>query len=229
MHAQDYLHDEASTFDSILCKYEFGVLWVTLNRTIALNAIDCVMADQLRNLWSSMRALPEADTIVISAAGSEAFCIGFDPTRPPRADTHHDQDRDFSVPITPKEYRLAQRVVVAVNGIACREAFRFLRDADVVIAASNASFFEPRAGLPEGNTASEADGRARAIRAVAAEEATLSDPVTAQQAKDAGLVQEVVSGRRLRDAVSQVVLEDYRAQRGVGLSVNESALAHIRW
>lgn len=211
MNAQDNLFDGASRYNKILCEYESGVLWVTFNRTDALNAIDSFMADQLYNIWSSIMTLQEEDTIVISAAGSEAFCIGFDRIGPPQPDVHPDRDEGFSMPITPKEYGLAQRVIVAVNGVTCREAFRFLRDADVVIAARNASFFEPRPRLPEWYAESVTDRRVRAIRAVAAEGSALTDPVTAQRAKEVGLVEEVVSRRWLRDAASRIARGGYRA------------------
>jgi enoyl-CoA hydratase/carnithine racemase len=172
---------DLETFANVLSEQVGGVLRVTLNRTGALNAIDSVMAAQLREVWVLAQQDPEVRTIVLAAAGVEAFCIGFDRADPPLPVLGW-------VPITPKECGVAKRVIVTVNGIACRESFRFLRDADVVLAAPNASFFEPSADW--GPSCDDVP--------------TMRNPLTASRAQQRGLVHDVVPLASLRSVSTRL-------------------------
>ncbi|MFB6549434.1 enoyl-CoA hydratase/isomerase family protein [Streptomyces sp. NPDC056405] len=173
---------------SVLYEKQQHVAWVTINRRDALNAIDLATAERLTHIWRQVGADEGVHTVVLIGAGPEAFSIGFDRRTPARL-------------IGPKACGLHKRLVVAVNGTVCREGFQFLRDADLVVCADNATFFEPRWG----DTADPGPGaereRVRGMRSAA----TRRDPVTASEAYSLGLVQEVVSLRRLRSATEQVV------------------------
>ncbi|MFF5988826.1 enoyl-CoA hydratase/isomerase family protein [Prauserella flavalba] len=198
---RSHLASDIETFANVLCEQAGGVLWVKLNRTRVLNAIDSVMAAQLREVWSLAQQDPDVHTIVLSAAGVEAFCIGFDRTDPPKPVFD-------AVPISPKECGVDKRVIVTVNGIACRESFRFLRDADMVIAAQNASFFEPcvtddLAGRPPLSV-----DWGSAVRTLCGDEPTMRNPLTALQAQQRGLVREVVPLASLRAAAARLVEAD---------------------
>src|SRR6185436_7251588 len=81
--------------------------------------------------------------IVVTGRGEKAFCTGidrssveefvFDPL------TYEDPGRL----IGPKSQELWKPVVAAVNGMACGGAFYILGEADVIVAAEHATFFDP--------------------------------------------------------------------------------------
>lgn len=169
--------------DSVLVDVQDRVLHVTLCRTLALNAVDDRMSSRLHAVWHSVRDDPGIDAIVLSGAGAEAFCIGFDhASRPLRA-------------ISPRECGVDKYMVVAVNGIACREAMQLVRDADVVVASAHARFFEPAA----------VDGVLRESPRVACDiTSTVRRPITAQQALEVGLVDHIVPLTSLQDAAARL-------------------------
>lgn len=208
MRVQSDATKQVSTFGNVLCEQDDGILWVTLNRTAALNAINSTMADQLQEMWTWVRSQTDIHSIVISAAGSEAFCIGFDSIDPPEPVFDGSCGEPSSgCCISPKECGIEQRVVVAVNGIACRESFRFLRDADVVIAARNASFFESRFEIRREDGVSLHSKLAPALHVLSATDTTIRNPVTAEQAMASGLVREVVPLASLRTVAGRVARE----------------------
>lgn len=157
------------------------VLRVTLNRTLALNAIDTAMATRLNMIWRSVRDAPDVEAVLLSGAGAEAFSIGFDRTDRP------------AVPVTARECGVDKRLVVAVNGVACREAVQLIQEADVVIASTHARFFGPLAGVELG-----------APRVGSAVTSTVDRPITARQALEFGLADYVVPLASLQESALQL-------------------------
>jgi enoyl-CoA hydratase/carnithine racemase len=130
-----------------------GVATVTLNRPDVLNAFDSMMRRELHDLWRSLSGDTDVRCVVLTGAGEKAFCTGID-----RAETigrgeqreRHVGSRstpfhfdDPGADIGPKSNDLWTPVVAAVNGIACGGAFYLLGEADIVIAAERATFFDP--------------------------------------------------------------------------------------
>ncbi len=158
-----------------------GVAWVTLNRPDVLNAFNRVMQHELRTVWRWLRRDDSVRVVVLTGAGDKAFSSGIDrvevlgedketnapPTVPPGSapdpaagpEPIHvasgtspfmfDDPGDY---LGPKSNDLWKPVVAAVNGIACGGAFYMLGEADIVIAADHATFFDPHLsyGMPAG-------------------------------------------------------------------------------
>ena len=120
-----------------------GVATVTLNRPDVHNAFDTTMTEELARVWKALRTDREVRAVVLTGAGDKAFCTGldrssvtefkFDPL------TYEDPGRLLG----PKSQELWKPVVAAVNGMACGGAFYMLGEADVIIAAEHATFFDP--------------------------------------------------------------------------------------
>ena len=120
-----------------------GIATVTLDRPQVHNAFDPGMTDELALVWRALRADPEVRAVVVTGRGEKAFCTGidrgsveefrFDPL------TYEDPGRL----IGPKSQELWKPVIAAVNGMACGGAFYILGEADVIIAADHATFFDP--------------------------------------------------------------------------------------
>jgi enoyl-CoA hydratase/carnithine racemase len=96
--------------------------------------------------------------VVLTGAGSKAFCTGIDRTetiedaylgrspdpvskagRVSTAFMYNDPGSDLN----PKHNDLWKPVVAAVNGMACGGALYMLGEADIIIAAEHATFFDP--------------------------------------------------------------------------------------
>jgi enoyl-CoA hydratase/carnithine racemase len=143
-----------SDFETVDYRVENGVAWVRLNRPDKLNAFDSVMGRELQTIWRRLRRDPEIGSAVLTAAGDRAFCTGIDRTEtmserasegyvPPSAAErllHFDDPGGF---LGPKANDLWTPVVAAVNGMACGGAFYMLGEADIIIAAEHATFFDP--------------------------------------------------------------------------------------
>jgi enoyl-CoA hydratase/carnithine racemase len=154
-------------FETLAYEESDGVAWVTLNRPDVLNSFNTTMQRELRDLWRWLRRHDDVRVIVLTGAGDKAFCTGIDRSEaladPPRSGrggaSSGPEIGDDSVRIGsgttpfmfddpgdnlgPKSNDLWKPVIAAVNGIACGGAFYMLGEVDFMIAAENATFFDP--------------------------------------------------------------------------------------
>ena len=138
-------------------RYELrdGVAWVTLDRPEVHNAFDPRMEQELAAVWRHVQRDDDVRCVVLTAAGSKAFCSGLDRAAAmPAADQEdeHFGRLGYSTPwvyddpgqrLGPKANHCWKPVVAAVNGIACGGAFYLLGEVDFIIAADHAVFFDP--------------------------------------------------------------------------------------
>jgi enoyl-CoA hydratase len=181
-----------------------GALWLTLNRPEVFNALNADMALGLAELTEQATARDDVRVVVITGVGA-AFSTG--------ADISGDNARlldesavDAANRIIRAIVNLDKPVVAAVNGVAAGVGCSAALAADLVVAAESASFLLAfaRVGLmPDGGaTASVAAsiGRARAMRM-----ALLAEPLSAQEAYDAGLVSHLAPDEEFPGLVAKVV------------------------
>jgi enoyl-CoA hydratase/carnithine racemase len=126
-----------------------GVARVTLNRPDVHNAFNRRMLGEFREVWSAIRGDPAVRAVIVTGSGDKAFCTGIDrteamagpdgPTRSPNPFEFDDPGRSLG----PKSNGVWRPVVASVNGMACGGAFYLLGEADVIIAADHATFFDP--------------------------------------------------------------------------------------
>ncbi|MFE6160855.1 enoyl-CoA hydratase/isomerase family protein [Streptomyces sp. NPDC056486] len=120
-----------------------GVAVVTLDRPARHNAIDAETAAQLAAAWREFRFDDGVRAIVLTGAGEKAFCTGIDrDTDVAQPGSPFSMD-DPLLSIGPKANDLWKPVIAAVNGMACGGAFYLLGEAEFVIAAEHATFFDP--------------------------------------------------------------------------------------
>jgi enoyl-CoA hydratase/carnithine racemase len=145
-------------FETLLYEERDNVAIVTLNRPEVHNAFNMRMQDELRDLWRSLRTKTDVHVVVLTGAGERAFCTGIDRTesiergyltrakdRPPHSGqvTTPFMYNDPGSNLNPKQNDLWKPVVAAVNGMACGGALYMLGEADIIIAAEHATFFDP--------------------------------------------------------------------------------------
>ncbi len=149
------------SFETLLYEEDDGVAIVTLNRPEVHNAFNQKMQSELRELWRSLRMHDDVRVVVVTGAGEKAFCTGIDREESIEQGYLGDKEKrekmhnatgpvstpfmynDPGVNINPKQNDMWKPVVAAVNGMACGGALYLLGEADIIIAAEHATFFDP--------------------------------------------------------------------------------------
>ncbi len=144
------------SYETILYEERDRIAIVTLNRPEVLNAFNQLMQAELRDLWRSLRTNEDVRVVILTGAGEKAFCTGID--RAESIDQYlEDPDAvqgtgrvtspfmydDPGDSLNPKANDLWKPVIAAVNGMACGGALYLLGEADIIIAAEHATFFDP--------------------------------------------------------------------------------------
>jgi len=132
-----------------------GVATITLDRADRHNAFTTAMCDEMAATWAHVREDDGVRAVVVTAAGDKAFCTGIDRSEVPADDgVEYTFDpltyRDPGGRLGPRANECWKPVVAAVNGMACGGAFYLLGEADILIAAEHATFFDPHVtyGMP---------------------------------------------------------------------------------
>ena len=132
-----------------------GVATVTLDRADRHNAFTTVMCDEMAAMWAHVREDDSVRAIVVTGAGDKAFCTGIDRAEVPADDgVEYTFDpltyRDPGGRLGPRSNECWKPVVAAINGMACGGAFYLLGEADILVAADHATFFDPHVtyGMP---------------------------------------------------------------------------------
>ncbi|WP_138905414.1 enoyl-CoA hydratase/isomerase family protein [Streptomyces albidochromogenes] len=122
---------------------ETGVAVVTLDRPERHNAIDLAAAARLAAVWREFRFDESVRAVVLTGAGGRAFCSGVDRGADvPQPPSPYSLD-DPLLTVGPKANDLWKPVIAAVRGMACGGAFYLLGEAEFVVAAEDAAFFDP--------------------------------------------------------------------------------------
>jgi enoyl-CoA hydratase/carnithine racemase len=147
------------TLETLLYEERDGVAIVTLNRPEVLNAFNRAMQHELKEVWLSLRTNDDVRAVILTGAGEKAFCTGIDREEQmghyltdPTGERESDRSGRVSTPymfndpgenINPKQNDMWKPVIAAVNGMACGGALYMLGEADILIAAEHATFFDP--------------------------------------------------------------------------------------
>lgn len=186
-------------------RVEDGALWLTLNRPEVFNALNAQMAVDIAQLTEEATARDDVRVVVLTGTGF-AFSTGADISGQDAHDNFGVRALDAANRIIRAIVNLDKPVVAAVNGVAAGVGCSAALAADIIIAAESASFLLAfaRIGLmPDGGataTVAASIGRARAMRM-----ALLAEPLSAQEAYDAGLVTHLAGDEDFPDVVAKIV------------------------
>ena len=150
---------DPSSYETISVEIKNNVGIVTLNRPEVLHAFNEVMRAEIKGTWRAFRKIDEVHSILLTASGDKAFCVGID--RSGEMTALEDSENLFGTSnnfmyddpgddLGPKSCDLWKPIVCAVNGMCCGGAFYFLSECDVILASDNATFFDPHVtyGMP---------------------------------------------------------------------------------
>ncbi|MFC8432348.1 enoyl-CoA hydratase/isomerase family protein [Streptomyces sp. NPDC057253] len=182
------------------------VLTVTLNRPEKLNAFNQQTLDDFSALWRYAADEDAVHVVVLQAEGERAFCTGVDVVEGIERHTNPFSDLDPGTSLSPKLNRCWKPLVCAVHGMVAGGALYWLNEADIIVAAEDATFFDPHTtyGMV---AALEPIGLVRRIPLGEVLRMVLlgnDERMSARRALEIGFVSEVVAGDRLRERAHEL-------------------------
>jgi 2-(1,2-epoxy-1,2-dihydrophenyl)acetyl-CoA isomerase len=195
-------------YEKILLARDNGLATITLNAPDRLNAVSRKMIAEIKQCWEELATDTSVRAVLLTGAG-RGFCAGADLADPDReasatADSGAALDKFFN-PVIRAMRSIPKPVVSAVNGVAAGVGMSFALASDIAIAGKSASFLQAfaRIGLlPDGGSTwflprLVGDQRARAL-------AMLAPQISAEQAKQWGLIWDVVDDGVLMQTATEI-------------------------
>jgi enoyl-CoA hydratase/carnithine racemase len=171
--------------------------WLVFNRPEAANAMDSVMLAELEQAWRQLDDDPHVRVIVNTGTG-DSFQSGLDVVELARhPEALREQSRrtkHAQLKLTAWHNGVQKPVIAAVNGVCAGGGLHFIADADIVLAASTATFLDPHVSIGQ-VSAYETIGLTRRIPFEAVMRMALMgrhERLSAERARQLGLVGEVV-------------------------------------
>jgi enoyl-CoA hydratase/carnithine racemase len=211
-------------FETLLYREDEGIAYVTMNRPEVQNCFNMKMIEELAAVWEALRWNDDVRVAILTGAGDQAFCTGFDRSEIP---FDHPWDPytydDPGLTIGPRAARLWKPVIGAVNGTAAAGAFYLLGQVDFLIAAEHATFLDPHVTytMPAVFESIEMVNRIPFGEAMRMALMGTSERVSARRAYEIGLVTEVVPGDELLEAAT-------RAARSIVQQPADAVMATLR-
>ncbi|MGI8663425.1 MAG: enoyl-CoA hydratase/isomerase family protein [Acidimicrobiales bacterium] len=138
------------SYETLLVERDGPVGWLIFNRPDAGNAMDAAMLDELEHAWRELDSDPTVRVIVNTGAG-RAFQTGLDVAQlAGDAAALREQSRRTKraeLRLTAWHNAVWKPVIAAVNGVCAGGGLHFVADADIVIAASDATFVDPHVSV----------------------------------------------------------------------------------
>jgi len=181
-----------------------NIAHLTLNRPERRNTFSCEMMVQLAAAWHEIRDDRDLRVVLLTGAGSEAFCAGGDlkyfvpfltGSRQPETEYEHSIVDDMSQVLTAllRPFEFYKPIVAAVNGDAIAGGMELLQATDIRFAADSARFglAEAQRGLvPGGGSMTRLARQIPWARAM--EVLLMGDAMSAEAALECGFVNYVV-------------------------------------
>ena len=196
------------TYNTIIVGKADGLATITLNAPDKLNAVSRKMIAELKQCWEELAADNAVRAVLLTGAG-RGFCAGADLSDPDRQNSAMSDSgsalEKFFNPTIKLMRSIPKPIVSAVNGVAAGVGMSFALASDIAIAGKSASFLQAfaRIGLlPDGGSTwflprLVGDQRARAL-------AMLAPQIKAEQAKEWGLIWDVVEDSELMPKATEI-------------------------
>ncbi len=196
-------------YDTLRVTRDGPVGWLLFDRPEVGNAIDARMFDDLEAAWSELERDPGVRAIVTTGNG-KAFQTGLDVAQlagdKEALRKSSRQTRDAELRMTAWQCGVTKPVIAAVNGVCAGGGLHFVADADIVIAAGNATFLDPHVSVGQ-VSAFETIGLAKKAPVESILRMALlgrHERMSAERARQLGIVSEVVDRDRLRDRAQEL-------------------------
>jgi enoyl-CoA hydratase len=223
------MSDGFGSYETLKLERHGPVGWLINNRPQALNAMNAKMRDEFADAWLELDADPEVRVIVHTGEG-RAFQTGVDVTELATdgqgMERYRDSVSNFDLHFTSWHQRVAKPVITAVNGLCAGGGFHWVADADIVIASSDAQFFDPHVSVGQ-VVAVEAIGLMRKMPFEAVMRMALTgryERMPAERALQLGMISQVVDPpERLREE-AQTLAEKIAKNSPAAMRASKRAL-----
>ena len=211
--------------DDLVIEQHGKVLTVTLNAP-PVNALTMVRYQQLTDAFEAIGKRMDVHCVVLTGAGTRAFCAGLDLNEFLAAPADKDHERAAIVRATFKAIRLcAIPVIAAVNGPALGAGNVLAAVSDIRIASEKATF-----GMPEINVG-RCGGAAHMGRLLSPGLLRMmyftGEPISAWEAHRLGMVEQVVTPKRLMPAAMELA-GTIAAKSPIGLRMAKEAIKALK-
>ncbi|HLJ84076.1 MAG TPA: enoyl-CoA hydratase-related protein [Candidatus Eremiobacteraceae bacterium] len=194
-------------YETILLEKSAGVATITLNRPKALNALNEAVLSELVTVIDELEADPNIRAVIVTGAGDKAFAAGADIGELSRL-----EDRAAASAKARAGHRVTAKIehsrlpfIMAINGFALGGGLELAMAGDMRIAASNAKLGQPEVNL---GIIAGFGGSQRLPRLVGQGMASYllltGEMITADEAKQANLVEKVVAPEALMTEVKRI-------------------------
>ena len=186
-----------SAYETLVVERRGAVGWLIFDRPDRGNAMDAAMLAELERAWAELDADPGVRVIVTTGNGP-AFQTGLDVSQlsrdPEALREQARRTRRAELKLTAWHNQVWKPVIAAVNGTCAGGGLHFVADADIRIAAADATFLDPHVSV----------GQVTAYEVIALVQTSPMEPivrmaltgrherVTAQRAYQLGILSQVV-------------------------------------
>jgi enoyl-CoA hydratase len=231
MQTSDTVEEDAveySDYECLKLERHGPVGWLINNRPDQLNAMNAKMRDEFATAWIELDRDPDVRVIVHTGEG-RAFQTGVDVTEIADEEgmtRYRDGLEDMDIHFTAWHQKVWKPVITAVNGICAGGGFHWVSDADVVIASSDATFFDPHVSIGQ-VVAIEAIGLIRKIPAEAVMRMALVgryERLDARRAYQLGMISEIVDPPEQLRSAAQELAEKIAKNSPAAMAATKRAL-----
>jgi enoyl-CoA hydratase/carnithine racemase len=217
------------SYEHLIVERHGPVGWLINNRPEQLNAMSSAMRDEFGDAWNELNEDPAVRVIVHTGEG-RAFQTGVDVTEIATDGVGFERYRqsveDWDLHFTAWHQHVWKPVITAVNGICAGGGFHWIADADIVIAASDAQFFDPHVSVGQ-VVAIEAIGLMRKMPVEAVMRMAFVgryERMSAQRAYELGMISQIVDPPEKLREVAQELAETVAKNSPAAMAATKRAL-----
>jgi enoyl-CoA hydratase/carnithine racemase len=218
-----------STFECLVVERDGPVGWLINNRPDQLNAMSALMRDEFAVAWKELDADPDVRVIVHTGAG-RAFQTGVDVAEIAGdgvgMQRYQESIENWDLHFTSWHQQVWKPVITAVNGICCGGGFHWVADADIVIAAADAQFFDPHVSVGQ-VVAIEAIGLMKKMPVEAVMRMAFMgryERIDARRAHELGMISEIVDPPERLQERAQELAETIAKNSPAAMAATKRAL-----
>jgi enoyl-CoA hydratase len=216
-------------YETLLVERQGDVGWLINNRPEALNAMNAKMRDELADAWLELDH-DRAVRVIVHTGNGRAFQTGADvaeiATDGEGMQRYGDDLDRWSLHFTSWQQNVNKPVIAAINGFCAGGGLHFLAEADIAIAAADATFFDPHVSVGQ-VSAIEIIALARRIPFGAVMRMAMlgaHERMDAQRAYELGMVSQVVDPAEQLRAAAQEVAEKIARNSPAALRATKKSL-----
>jgi enoyl-CoA hydratase len=215
-------------YETLVVERRGPVGWLVFDRPDVGNAMDATMLDELERAWQELDADPDV-RVIVNTGNGRAFQTGLDVVALSRdKEALREQSRrtrDAALRFTAWHNQVWKPVIAAVNGVCAGGGLHFVADADIVVAAEDATFLDPHVSVGQ-VSAYEVITLARTSPMEAVTRMALvgrHERLSAERARQLGILSEVVPAEDLADH-AQALAEKVARNSPAAMAATKRAL-----